>query len=222
MTRAGEELFRKYATAPNSLGYCGPVDWDGKDVRAFAAKFDGAWAYQQVIAELFDGDPLDEEVVRTYWVGTERGDQIDRGIFFTSLLERIGKRAGPYWTHLTEESLAEEATPSHAFHVLGVYPWSRLLSTGMPEPLEVINNCLLLPGLVDGGGTVQFHRLGYTPRGGLHFEASLGPSCDEPPGTNVLLHWGTVCDVVKEDEALALRRRLEGQVELTNRRLRGR
>lgn len=215
---SGEELFRRYATAPNSLGYCGPPDWDGQDVRAFASKFDGAWAYQQVIADMLDADPLDEAVVRTYWVGTEVGDQLDRGEFFDRLLERIGDRAGPYWTHLTDGSLKYEATPSHAFHVLGVYPWSRLLDTGMPEPLEVLNNCLLLPGVAQGNGTIAYQRLRYDQHRGLSFEPAVLEG-EHSECAHVLLHWGSVCDVVDGESTAAITRRLERQVSLTNKRL---
>ncbi len=34
-----------------------------------------------------------------------------------------------------------EATPTHGFHVFGVYPWSRLLGLDSPEPLRVLDSC---------------------------------------------------------------------------------
>ena len=144
----GEELFCRYSYHPNQLGYCGPSEWDGLDVRAYAQGFAGAWAYLQVIAEMMGRDPLDELVVRTYWIGTDEGDALDATHFFTRLLEIIGPQAGGYWGHLGEDGLVDEASPSHAFHVLGIYPWSRLLDLG-PEAVGVLNNCLLRPAKVE-------------------------------------------------------------------------
>ena len=148
----GHRLFAQYAHAPNALGYCGPegaaalravASGGGADVDvpALARGFSGAWPYQQVLAELAGiEDPLDERVVRAYWTGNELTDQVGNARFGTALLERIGPQAGHYWGHLTDDLVAE-AAPTHAFHVFGVYPWSRLLGTGLPEPLHVLDSC---------------------------------------------------------------------------------
>ena len=69
---AGQALFAQYAYPPNELGYCGP---DGRRRRrsglaAHAKEFDGAWPYLAAIAEAVGAsDPLDEDVVGSYWVG---------------------------------------------------------------------------------------------------------------------------------------------------------
>lgn len=34
-----------------------------------------------------------------------------------------------------------EGAPTHSFHVFAVYPWSRLLGSGQPEPLAVLDAC---------------------------------------------------------------------------------
>lgn len=216
----GEALFCRYAKGPNERGYCGPTNWDGKSVREFASQFTGAWAYQQVLAQMWNCDPLDEEVVRAYWLGTARSDAIDQQEFFARLLEVIGDRAKSYWGHLYDGSLETEAAPTHAFHVLGVYPWSRLLQTGMSEPLEVLNNCLLRPGIVENGGTVTAATLSFDPETGLALKHA--PNRVEnslPPGTSVLLHWGEVCDQINAQQGDELQKRLLRQVERTNRRL---
>ncbi|PND48760.1 DUF6390 family protein, partial [Rhodococcus sp. ENV425] len=105
---------------------------------------------------------LDAEVVRAYWTGNALTDRIDPVEFGTRLLERLGTQAGHYWTHLTPELLAE-AAPTHAFHVLGVYPWSRLLTTGMPQPVQVLDSCRIRWGTVVAVGpdtaTVRSRRL---------------------------------------------------------------
>ena len=67
----GQALFARYAYPPNELGYCGPTDGGGTSGLASHAKeFDGAWPYLTAIAEAVgDSDPLDEDVVGSYWVG---------------------------------------------------------------------------------------------------------------------------------------------------------
>ena len=123
------------------------------DVPSLARGFSGAWPYQQVLAELAGiDDPLDERVVRAYWTGNELTDRVGNVRFGSALLERIRPQAGHYWGHLTDDLLAE-ASPTHAFHVFGVYPWSRLLETGLPEPLNVLDSCRIgWAEVVDGGG----------------------------------------------------------------------
>src|SRR5574340_366291 len=160
----GHRLFAQYAYAPNALGYCGPSGSAGLaavacghgvdeqdasvDVAALARRFSGAWPYQEILAELAGiTDPLDERVVRGYWTGNELTDRTDRVRFGQTLLARLGAAAGHYWKHLTEELLVE-AAPTHTFHVLGVYPWSRLLGTGMPQPLHVLDSCRIRWGTV--------------------------------------------------------------------------
>ena len=67
----GHGLFAQYAYPPNELGYCGPADGDGpSELATHAMEFDGAWPYLTAIANAVGcSDPLDEDVVRSYWVG---------------------------------------------------------------------------------------------------------------------------------------------------------
>ncbi len=227
----GHRLFAQYAHAPNALGYCGP---DGAaalravaagegadvDVATMARGFSGAWPYQQVLAELAGiDDPLDERVVRAYWTGNELTEQVGNVRFGTALLERIGPQAGRYWGHLTDDLLAE-AAPTHAFHVFGVYPWSRLLATGQPEPLHVLDSCRIGWAEVvavepeqllvrhshlsyDGGvlslGPVVEERIGHRVDG----TSFIGPVA---PGDRVAVHWGFACDRLTEGEVSQLER----------------
>lgn len=126
------------------------------DVASIARRFSGAWPYQQLIARLVEAqqgspagslDPLSVEVGRAYWTGHALTAQIDAQAFGRALLAHVTAQAGRYWSHLTPD-LLEEATPTHAFHVLGVYPWSRLLATGLPEPLHVLDSCRIRVGRV--------------------------------------------------------------------------
>src|ERR1700740_3820247 len=76
---AGRAFFGQYAYPPNELGYCGPAHSDGMSGLASHAKeFDGAWPYLAAIADAMGGvDPLDEDVVRSYWVGGPSLEKVD-------------------------------------------------------------------------------------------------------------------------------------------------
>lgn len=118
--------------------------------------------------------------------------------------------------------------------MLGVYPWSRLLPTGQPEPLHVLDSCRIRVGevlRVDGDAlVVRTDTLGY-PDGRLELEpvaeATVGWRVDggdfldgpPDPGELVALHWGFACDRLAPDQAERLDELTRHQLELTNRRL---
>lgn len=241
---AGQRLFAQYAHAPNSLGYCGPQAADGLlrgargedpdvDVRAVAQGFSGAWPYQQIIADLNGtDDPLDLEVVRAYWTGNAVTRSVSAGSFATTLLERLRPQAGHYWEHLTDDLIAE-AAPTHAFHVLAIYPWSRLLTAG-PEALTVLESCRIGWGRVEAvGDEPPEHRTVVVRQPVLAYEGALGLT--EPaertvrdegfagtlrPGDTVALHWGRVCDRLTAEEAAELEHWTRWQLTASNPRIR--
>lgn len=241
---SGHRVFAQYAHAPNALGYCGPPGSErlqavacggapDTDVVAMARQFSGAWPYQEVIARLAGiADPLDEKVVRGYWIADELSDHIDRAEFGSALLSRLASQAGHYWKHLTADLLGE-AAPTHNFHVFGVYPWSRLLDTGMPQPLQVLDSCRIRWGEVVGidhdRALVRSQRLSWDGT-----RLSLGPEQDDPAdyrvpegtfvhdlavGDRVAVHWDFVCDRLGPDQVERLARQTEWQLAQTNRRL---
>ncbi|MEO5653507.1 MAG: DUF6390 family protein [Marmoricola sp.] len=234
----GHRLFAQYAHAPNTLGYCGPAEaaaleavacgaGDGVDVPGLARHFSGAWPYQQVLADLVQiPDPLDERVVRAYWTGNELTAAVDTTEFGEALLELIRPQAGHYWSHLTDDLLAE-AAPTHAFHVLGVYPWSRLLCTGQPEPLQVLDSCRIAWAEVL---VVEAESLVVRQRH-LAYDAgilTLGEDTEErvghrvpagslvgvvEPGDQVAVHWGFACDRLTKEQVESLERWTAHQLE---------
>lgn len=140
----------------------------------------------------------------------------------------IGPQAGSYWKHL-DEKLATEAAPNHAFHVLGVYPWTRLLVTGRPEPVQVIDSCCIRPGRViaveeDGRLEVFAEQLVFR-HGKLGLEPTIYTGIESlfvsgfAENDAVALHWGAVCNALDEPEATTLADQLGEQVEKVNRRL---
>ena len=238
----GWRLFARYAYAPNARGYCGPPEaaaleavarggGEEVDVPALARRFSGAWPYHVLIAELAGiGEPLDPRVGRAYWTGSELTHSVDARRLGELLIERFLASAGHYWQHLGPD-LLEEITPTHAFHVLGVYPWSRLLAGGRPEPLQVLNSCLIRPAeLLDAAGgraVVRSRSLRWDGR-----RLSLSRACVEEAtiwqgsacgGTEAqaftALHWGHACDLLNAAEHRDLEHWIEVQVEATNRRL---
>ncbi|GAB2635074.1 DUF6390 family protein [Prescottella soli] len=243
--RAGRTLFARYAYAPNALGYCGPagsvletvacggVGADVGGVDAAARQFSGAWPYQELLAEQSGvDDALDEAVVRGYWTGNELTAAVDRERFGRALLDRLGARAGHYWKYLTDDLLPEVA-PTHAFHVFGVYPWTRLLGTGMPQPLHVLDSCRIRNGVV-----VELRPDTAVVRSrGLQFDGvrlMLGPLEDRPArrrtaagpfvpdlrvGDRVAVHWDLVCDRLDADQAGSLEHWTDWQLTQTNPRL---
>lgn len=242
---AGAWLFAKYAYAPNELGYCGPAEAatlfrlgatgrTSADVVAVAKRFSGAWPYLRILADLAGiDDPLDERVVRAYWIGGPLLRTVDRRAFGDRLISTIGAQAGHYWAHLTP-ALLPEATPTHGFHVMGVYPWSRLLDSGMPEqPLHVIDSCRIRWGRVvareESHVVVRSRRLVWDGFG-LRFApvrrervriavdgVSFVP--DAAPGDWLALHWDWACDTLSAAEVATLRYWTNWQVRATNARL---
>jgi hypothetical protein len=241
---SGARLFARYAYAPNDLGYCGPADsaalfelaatgHSSADITAVASRFSGTWPYLTVLAGLAGiADPLDERVVRAYWTGGPLLDVIGREAFGERLLERIkAAGAGRYWAHLTPALLAE-AAPTHAFHVFGVYPWSRLLTGPMWEqPLHVLDSCRIRWGEVvsaDGASAaVATRRLTWDGS-----QLALGPERvetvrldargfvpDVQPGDCLSLHWDWACDKLHSAELSYLRRWTDWQLDMTNTRL---
>jgi len=245
-------MFARYAHAPNALGYCGPesaatllgvaTGQISDDVSPIARQFSGAWPYQATIAALAGvDDPLDASVTRAYWTGNAVTDDIGRVEFGRALLAAITPTAGHYWSHLNEELLAE-ASPTHAFHVLAVYPWSRMLGLGRPEALNVLDSCRVgwatVTAVTDDRLEVVTQHLEYES-GTLALGTERAEEVDYRvdghaligsvvEGDRVALHWGLACDTLTVDEAATLERwtrwqldamapRLAEQHESTNR-----
>ncbi len=236
-------MFARYAYAPNALGYCGPPlgatlrDGSVDDVRAAAAKFSGAWPYLQVLAKMTGiADPLDYQLVESYWLGGGVGADLDAGEFVDQLLALIGPQAGRYWSHLGPELVAE-AAGNHCFHVLGVYPWSRLLGLNGgsldEHPMSVLDNCRITWGTVisrDGDDVeVSCRRLSWdgrtlelsqpSPRRLDVWADGYSAVPDLRVGDDVAVHWGRLCGRLQPEQIQALVDSTARQLSATNRRL---
>jgi len=214
--RAGYATFARYAFPPNELGYCGPADVPQVELGGHARDFDGAWPYLEAIAEAAGiDDPLDAEVVRSYWVGGALLDRVEPA----ALLARLREAFTGQITGL----LGDLATPAgvlahHSFHVFAVYPWVRFLDRDPTTPVQVMQDCRIRWGTVDcvdgehamvssrpltyvdgvlGLGEAAAERVRWTRDGVSLTRAPV-------PGDTVAAHWDWVCATLTADECAAL------------------
>ena len=144
----GHALFAQYAYPPNELGYCGPADGGGASgLAAHAKEFDGAWPYLAAIAEAVGvSDPLDEDVVSSYWVGGPSLARVDSADLLTRLRTSFkGQVAGL----LDAVHAAPGVLAHHSFHVFVVYPWVRFLDRDWATALGVMQDCRIRWGTVE-------------------------------------------------------------------------
>jgi Family of unknown function (DUF6390) len=231
---AGYELFARYAFPPNELGYCGPADMGvppsdtPSGIAAHAKEFDGAWPYLRAIAEAVGvEDPLDADVVRSYWVGGSHLDRVDP----VALLDRLKASFQGQVTGL----LSDLATPAgvlahHSFHVFVVYPWVRFLDRDPATPVKVMQECRIRWGTVDSvddehivlvsrpltydGGAL---RLGEPATERVRWRKD-GMSLIAAPSTGdtVSAHWDWICGTLTDTDTAALDHATRATLDLVN------
>ena len=224
----GHELFAGFAYPPNELGYCGPADAAHTELASHAREFDGAWPYLQAIADAAGvSDPLDEDVVRSYWVGGPLLDKVDS----TELLLRLrGAFVGQVTGLLGDLPASAHALAHHSFHVFVVYPWVRFLDRDPTTPLRVMQDCRIRWGTVDSV-TDDHAEIVSRP---LSFDAGAlvlgdprvetvrwrkdGESLAPPPtlGETVAAHWDWVCGSLSDADAGALVDATQATLDLVN------
>ncbi len=209
-THPGQALFARYAFPPNELGYCGPPGTgalprgEAADLAGHAREFDGVWPYLRVIADAVgQSDPLDEQIVRSYWVGGPLLADVDALALLSTLRDAFSGQV----TGLLTEVSPDGVLANHSFHVFVVYPWTRFLDRNPTTPLKVMQDCRIRWGLVDavedehavivsrpltfesgalGLGEPTPERVRWRRDG-----ASLAPM--PIPGQTVSAHWDWIC-----------------------------
>jgi hypothetical protein len=232
---AGHALFARYAYPPNELGYCGPGDADvllrgdnPAEVAAHARAFDGTWPYLTALAAAAGtDDPLDAEVVGSYWVGGALLGRVDPA----SLLEDLRRAFTGQVTGLLDE-LQDPAgvLAHHSFHVFVVYPWVRFLDRDATTAMRVLQDCRIRWGTVesvDGEYAVIRSR----PLVCDNDVIALGDAVDERVqwsedgvalvdaprrGQTVSAHWHRICDVLTESETAELASATQTTLDLVN------
>lgn len=229
----GWELFARFAFPPNELGYCGPPDASvllsghGRaDIAGHAQGFDGAWAYlEEIAAAAGIGDPLDTEVVRSYWVGGPLLDTVDPAAFTARLRTLFANQPTGVL-----DSVGSNGQAHHSFHVLVVYPWIRFLAGDPTTPLRILQACRIRWGTVD---SVDDDHVGVLSRP-LRFDGDrlyLGAEVFETvrwrregvtlaprpaTGDRVAAHWDWICGQLSAEEVTALAAATTATLELVN------
>lgn len=227
----GHALFARYALPPNELGYCGPGDAsvllradDPVGIAAHAREFDGSWPYLTAIAAAAGvADPLDADVVTSYWVGGPLLERLDPA----SLLDALNSAFAGQVTGL----LADVADPAgvrahHSFHVFVVYPWVRFLDRDAATALQVLQSCRIRWGTVqsvDGDAAMILSRplvfdTDVIALGDASPErVQLNSLMDAPrPGDTVSAHWHRVCDILTDSETASLAAATQTTLDLVN------
>lgn len=218
-TRPGHALFARYAFPPNELGYCGPPGTgalpSGADLAGYAREFDGAWPYLGALADTAGRpDPLDEQIVRSYWLGGPLLAEVDA----PALLARLRAAFSGQVTGLLAEVPPDGVLANHSFHVFVVYPWARFLDRDPETPLKVMQACRIRWGVVDAVDddhavivsrplTFRSGALGLAePRAERVRWRRDGLSLAERPipGQTVSAHWDWACGALTDAEVTAL------------------
>lgn len=225
---SGHEIFACFAYPPNELGYCGPAEAAHTELASHAREFDGAWPYLQAIADAAGlSDPLDEEVVRSYWVGGPLLDKVDPA----ELLSRLrGAFTGQVTGLLGDLPDRSYVLAHHSFHVFVVYPWVRFLDRDPSTPLRVMQDCRIRWGTVDSvtGDHAELvsRPLSFDGDGLALGDARVetvrwrkdGQSLSQPPtpGETVSAHWDWVCGALSDTDAGALADATQATLDLVN------
>jgi hypothetical protein len=231
----GYAAFARYAFPPNELGYCGPPDAsvllrraNRAEVAAHAREFDGAWPYLRAIADAAGvADPLDDEVVRSYWVGGPLLGRVDPAELLARLRHAF---TGQVTGMLGDIAVSNQVLAHHSFHVFVVYPWVRFLSGDPTTPVKVMQDCRIRWGTVDsidGEHAVLLARplmfdgerlkLGDEAPETVRWSKD-GASLAPPPrvGDTVSAHWDWVCATLSEAESDALKTSTQATIDLVN------
>lgn len=234
-TARGYATFARYAFPPNELGYCGPSDAsvllrgdDPTGVAAHAREFDGAWAYLQALAEEAGvDDPLDDEVVRSYWLGGSLLQRLDAA----DLLARLRRAFSGQVTGLLSDLRSPQGVlANHSFHVFVVYPWVSFLGGDPTTPVKVMQDCRIRWGTVD---SVDRDHVVLVSRPLVFDGDSLGlgdPAAETvrwskdgaslaaapEVGATVSAHWDWVCDTLSDEDRDALASATQTTLDLVN------
>lgn len=216
MPTAGRDLFSRFAYPPNELGYCGPVGTAVEDLAAHAKEFDGAWPYLDEIASAANApEPLDPDVVQTYWIGGPLLDKIDSDALVARLRNSFAGQVTGLLSDLPDRC---GAVAHHSFHVFVVYPWIRFLVHDPVTPLNVMQNCRIRWGVVDSvehdhavvvGNPLVYQSgllaLGAPTRQRVRWRQNGSALAPPPqPGRPVAAHWDWLCGGLTDSEVRAL------------------
>ena len=224
----GLKLAVQYSLPPCQLGFCGPREEKNRkllvefakgrkippsEVRRVLERFEAMYPYLRLIAR-GNGitDPLDERVVRAFWVGNEMLEKVAvddlRRLITTDFVGpgRLSKEEA----ERRAMAVPDGAVPHHSFHVLILgsvtgrvkftnalrdlcrIGWGKVLEVGDRRSEVRVRYKPLVSG-EDGR-----MKLGEEVEKGIAWDKEITPGVEV--GDWVSFHWGRVCDVLcKED-----------------------
>ncbi|MCG7610848.1 MULTISPECIES: DUF6390 family protein [unclassified Mycobacterium] len=233
---AGYELFGRYAFPPNELGYCGPAgpavvpEHNPAELASHAREFDGAWPYLRSIADTIGADPLDVDVVRSYWVGGPHLDRVDPGGLLAQLRAAFQGQVTGALDTVAAAGTSGKVLAHHSFHVFVVYPWIRFLDRDPGTALHVLQNCRIRWGTVTAVEDEHIF-IESCPLAMEHSRLTLGApviqrvrwsrdgkSLTHLPtvGDTVSAHWDWVCDTLTSEGTSALTDATRATLDLVN------
>jgi len=203
-----------------------------RGLRDLAARFEGAYPYLELIAQAHGiADPMDRRVVDAYWIGNALSDGVDADLLGRSMEARFRAHLEPGAWRWLEGKPRAGARPTHAFHVLDIFPRVGLMRGGqVGDTVGLIDACRIRWGRVlevrgeelvvsvvplamrDGKlalGEAQPHSV-------RRWLDGTGFVPDVEAGDVVSLHWDWACEVLGPTRLRALQVRTSRQLELAN------
>jgi hypothetical protein len=203
-----------------------------RGLRDLAARFEGAYPYLELIAAAHGvADPMDVRVVDAYWIGNALSDSVDPGLMRQSIDARFRAQLLPEAWRWLEGKPEAGAHPTHAFHVLDVFPRVGLMRGGdVSDAVGLMDSCRIRWGRVLEVSGEQLV-VNTVPLSLVEGNLALGPArpqtvrrwldgsgfvSDVEVGDVVSLHWDWACEVLSQGRLEALQRRTAHQLELAN------
>jgi hypothetical protein len=202
------------------------------DLRALAARFEGAFPYLELIAQAHGiEDVMDRRVVDAYWIGNSLSDRVEPGLMLRSMDVRFRTQLAPDAWRWLEGKPDAGARPTHAFHVFDVFPRVGLMRGGaVTDAIKLMDSCRIRWGRVleVAGERLVVDAVPLTlAEGKLELGAARPQSVrrwldgtgfvsDVEVGDIVSLHWDWACEVLGPARLQALQQRTAHQLVLAN------
>ena len=194
-----------------------------RGLRALAAGFEGAFPYLELIAQANGiDDPLDARVVEAYWIGSKYSDHVDPLLMTRSMDDRFRRQLGAAEWRWLQAKPEAGARPTHAFHVLDVFPRVGLArGSAVTDSLTLMDSCRIRWGrVIEVSGEqlvvevvplrIQDNELvlGVEERQVVRrWLDGAGFVTDVIAGDTVSIHWDWACEVLSAPRLRALQLR---------------
>ncbi len=215
----GLRLDSRYSYMPNSLGYCGPHDPQGKildcalggegDVRDILAGFEALTPYLKLIADRNGIDDMfDSDVVEAYWIGSELLKNVSADDLKAMMESDFRKYLPDKILRCLVDSVPKGVSPHHSFHVLHIQTVTGVIS----KTVENQDLCRVSWGTVTSKGErltvdtqelkVEDGRYVLTPAvNEIDYNAGGRVFTDAQVGDIVSVHWNLAVEVLGRERA---------------------